>query len=154
MYFIASSGMREGHRAPSYRLVERGARESTAAILSAPPGDEDHVAGAAAGPGPRKAGRHLEAGPLETEREAGVVLRRPDPEDASRSERGVQGAQPGRRVEPPVALQGDRLGAVVDVEQDGVERRLGAGDGVGHVGLHGPDAWVGERTAGERAEHA
>src|SRR5262249_61580693 len=87
----------------------------------------------------------------ETTLERPVALDRPRGEDAAGAERRLDARGAVVAVEPLVLPVDHPLGAVVDVEQNGVPGRL-AVEQVGDVADVEPDAGVLERMAGQVAE--
>jgi hypothetical protein len=92
----------------------------------------------------------------EAVREFGVFAGGPDGECSAGFQRGVGGGDAGGGVESGVGGVGEGAGAVVDVEEDGVEFQLRgvATQRCGDVGDLDADARIGERMVGERREGA
>src|SRR5690606_7435344 len=85
------------------------------------PGDEDHVTRAAPTlPRADVARLDGESRRVQVPREALVLARRPHSQHAVRAERGAHRSQRCRSGDLPVARRGERVGAVVHVEPDGV----------------------------------
>src|SRR6188768_4294741 len=63
---------------------------------------------------------HREPGFLQPPRERRIARRRPHREHPAGRQRGLGGPQAGERIDAPVLLVDQRVGAVVDVEQDRV----------------------------------
>ena len=115
-------------------------------------GQPHQVAAAGARVGTHVLDPRVESGAAQPAREAVRVERRPHGE-VTIDPQGLAGAQEaGHAVQRRVRGCRERLGTVVDVHEDGVVPRLGAGDGAVDVADGDADAAIGQRIAGEMGE--